>query len=305
MKVLAYVHTYNDDDVIDATIRALCEQTYPIEEILLVDNASTDATLNRTFPGNVTVIENRANLGTSGAVAIGMEYGLTHGYDWIYILDADSLPQPDAIERLVLCYEHLSPDLQATTWWLSSLLKEETGRLHHGCVITSRGIEMVDPAGDPPHYRCDTNMWSGSFYRLGSVREVGLPNPDYVLDWGDVIYGYEGMIRGYTGYLDQSSVVMHHLHPLDTLHLRPFASRFVKMYYAPPLRSYYYWRNSVYFWLYRYRGARLGRARLSHFVTFLKWLIKVSLFIREPGPNLRACCRGMWDGIHARLETRY
>ena len=50
MKVLGYVHTFNDAEVIDGTIRALCEQTYPIPEILLVDNASTDATLHRTSP---------------------------------------------------------------------------------------------------------------------------------------------------------------------------------------------------------------------------------------------------------------
>lgn len=305
MKVLAYVHTYNDADVIDATIQALCEQTYPIAEILLVDNASTDATLDRTFPSKVTVIKNDQNLGTSGAVATGMEYGLTHGHDWIYILDADSTPQADAIEKLVRCYQRLSPELKATTWWLSSLLKESTGYLHHGCVITSRGIETVNPLPEPSYYPCDTNMWSGSFYRLDAVRAVGLPNRDYVLDWGDVIYGYEGMIRGYTGFLDQSSVVLHHLHPLDTLHFRSFATRFVKLYYAPPLRSYYYWRNSVYFWLYHYRGKRFGKPTIDHFAMFLKWLIKVSLFIKQPRPILHACSRGMWDGIHARLENRY
>jgi rhamnosyltransferase len=305
VKILAHVHTFNDANVIDGTVRALCEQTYPIAEILLVDNCSTDATLDRTFPSKVTIIKNEQNLGTSGAVAIGMEYALAHGYDWIYILDADSAPQADAIERLVRCYQSLTPELRASTWWLSSLLKENTGLLHHGCIITPRGIEMVTPPPEPPHYRCDTNMWSGSFYRLDAVRKVGLPNRDYVLDWGDVIYGYEGMIRGFTGFLDQSSIVLHHLHPLDTLHFRRIGLRFVKLYYSPPMRCYYYWRNSIYFWLYEYRGNKLGRPIIGHFIMFLKALIKVSLFIKGPGPILHACVRGVWDGVHARLENRY
>ena len=305
MKVLAYVHTFNDGDVIDRTIRAFCEQTYPIPEILLVDNASTDQTLDRPFPGKVRIIKNDQNLGTSGAVAIGMEYALTHGYDWIYILDADSVPQPDAVERLVHCYESLSPQLQASTWWLSSLLKDSTGHTHHACVFTPRGIEMVQPPANPTHYACDTNMWSGSLYRLEVVRKVGLPNRDYVLDWGDVIYGYEGKVRGYTGFLEQSSIVLHNLHPLDTMHFRRLGLRLVKLAYSPPLRNYYHWRNSIYFWLYVYRGKRFGRPTILYFTMFLKWMIKVSLFLKKPVPILWACWRGMWDGINARLDKRY
>src|SRR5713226_4025600 len=109
LKVLAYLHTYNDAEVIDDTVRALCEQTYPIPEILLIDNASTDGTLDRAFPSKVTIIKNDQNLGTSGAVAAGMKYALLHGYDWIYILDADSSPGPDAIANLLRCYGNLSP----------------------------------------------------------------------------------------------------------------------------------------------------------------------------------------------------
>ena len=306
MKVLAYLHTFNDADVIDATIEALLALTYPIPEILLVDNGSTDRTLDRPFPSKVTVIRNGQNLGTSGAVAIGMEYALAHGYDWIYILDADSLPQPDAIDKLVQCYESLSPEVRANTWWLSSLLKDSTGHVHHGCVFTPRrGIQMVQPPAQPSHYACDLNMWSGSFYRLDLVCKVGLPNRDYVLDWGDVIYGYEGMIRGYKGFLEQSSVVVHNLHPYDTMHFRRLGLRLVKLAYSPPLRNYYHWRNSVYFWLHVHRGKRFGRPTIAYFIMYVKWMIKVALFLKRPLPILWACTRGVWDGINGRLERRY
>jgi rhamnosyltransferase len=305
VRVLGYVHTYNDVEVIDGTIQALCDQTFMIPEILVVDNGSSDGTLDRVFPSKVTIIRHDQNLGTSGAVVSGMEYALAHGYDWIYILDADSGPEPDAIERLVRRYQSLTPEVQAGTWWLSSLLKEGTGYLHHGCVLTRRGIEMVDPPSEPPHYKCHTNMWSGSFYRLAAVQQVGLPDPNYVLDWGDVIYGYEGMIRGYTGFLDQSSVVLHNLHAIDTLHFRRFGPRFVKLFYSPPIRCYYYWRNSSYFWLYKYHGKNSGKITIIHFLQFFKWLIKVCLFVKDPRPILVGCIRGIWDGIHARLENRY
>ncbi len=304
MKVLGYVHTYNAAAVIDATIRALCEQTYPIPEILLVDNASTDGTLDRTYPSKVTIISNKDNLGCCGGVAIGMEYAMAHGYDWIYILDGDSAPSPEAVENLVRCYQRLSPQHQATTWWLSSLLTD-VGYVRHGCVFTPRGIEMVDPPPQPSHYPCETNMWSGSLYRLDAVRDVGVPDSNYVLDWGDVIYGYEGMVRGYTGFVEQTSVVRHHHSPVDTLQHRRVGPRVVKVYYAAPIRCYYHWRNSIYFWMYRYRGEHRARLRVAHFYMLLKSAIKVALFIPERGPVLRACARGIWDGLHARLERRF
>jgi hypothetical protein len=37
-------------------------------------------------------------------------------------------------------------------------------------------------------------------------------------------YGYEGMIRGYCRFVDQSSIVLHHMHPIATLRLRRLAA---------------------------------------------------------------------------------
>lgn len=305
VKVLAYVHTFNSTDVIGAAVEALCRQTYPIPEILLIDNASTDGTLDRAFPDKVTIIRNNHNLGASGAVAAGMEYALAHGYDWIYIVDADSAPEPKAIENLVNCYLSLSPELQSSTWRLGSLAKDaDTGFLHHGSVFTPHGIKILDPPPQPSRYRCDAHIWSGSFYRLDAVRTVGLPDPNYLMDWGDMIYGYEGRIRGYAGFVDQSSVVIHHMGALETLRF-PFGTRLVKLFDLSPMRSYYYWRNSIYFWIYKYRRGLSPMPIVVHLLRFCWWQIRVALFVRAAGPTLWACLRGLRDGISGRLENRY
>ena len=111
--------------------------------------------------------------------------------------------------------------------------------------------------------------------------------------------------RGYTGFVEQTSVVRHHHSPVDTLQHRRVGPRVVKVYYAAPIRCYYHWRNSIYFWMYRYSGENRARLRLAHFYMLLKSAIKVALFIPERGPVLRACARGIWDGLHARLERRF
>ena len=101
MRVLAHIHTFNDADIIDRTIAAVLLQTRPVNAILVVDNASTDGTLERPSLKHATVVRHPENLGTSGAVASGFRFALERDYDWIWILDADSLVRPDALEKLL------------------------------------------------------------------------------------------------------------------------------------------------------------------------------------------------------------
>ena len=124
MRILGHIHTFNDENVIEQCLGAMLAQTRPPDAILIVDNGSTDATLERDFPPTVTVIRNGRNLGTSGAVHIGLKYAMENGFDWACILDADCAPRPDALEKLVGLWESLPPDVQAKTWRLSSLPME-------------------------------------------------------------------------------------------------------------------------------------------------------------------------------------
>ena len=143
MRILGHIHTFNDEDVIDRSLGALLDQTYPVDEILLVDNGSSDGTLGRSFPDKVTVIRHQENQGTSGAVIAGFQYAIDRGYDWIWILDADSAPRKDALEKLVHLYQSFFPDLQGQLWRLASLPVDPTCHEPlHGFVLTSRQFSL-------------------------------------------------------------------------------------------------------------------------------------------------------------------
>src|SRR6266700_8019495 len=98
MRVLAHIHTLNEAAVIEQAIAALERQTRPPDAIIIVDNGSTDGTRDRRFPEGVTVIRNPTNVGVSGSIRNGILYALEHGFDWIWILDADSAARSDALE---------------------------------------------------------------------------------------------------------------------------------------------------------------------------------------------------------------
>src|SRR5438874_5929113 len=186
MRVLAHIHTFNDADIIDGTIAAVLRQTRPVDGILVVDNASTDGTLDQPMLKNAMVLRHPINLGTSGAVCSGFRYGLDHQYDWIWLFDADSVPEPEALERLLTLFAGWPRRLQDKTAFLACLpLDAQDGKPRHGGMFTKYGLTQIDPTPEQRYYRCNTTIWSGCLYRLLAVREIGLPNPDYVLDRGE------------------------------------------------------------------------------------------------------------------------
>jgi GT2 family glycosyltransferase len=88
----------------------LRSQTPPADAIPIVDNASTDGTLDRAFDENVRIVRNPENLGTSGAIRVGFAYALELGFDWTWVFDADSVPEPEALETLLAFFERLRPN---------------------------------------------------------------------------------------------------------------------------------------------------------------------------------------------------
>ena len=203
MKVLGHIHTFNEAAVIDRSVRALLDQTYPVDEILLVDNASNDDTLKRPFPDQVKVIRYRENLLTSAPIITAMQYAKTYGYDWVSLPDGDSAPRPDALAKLMGLYSSFDAELQESVWLLAALPVDlTTQRPDHGFMVTRKGLKHVLPDPDQDAYECDATIWSGSVYKLTAVEKVGLPRADYAMDIAEIEYGYRG--RRFGGLLPVS-----------------------------------------------------------------------------------------------------
>jgi rhamnosyltransferase len=322
VRVVAYMHTFNAADIIEQTIEALQRQTRPLDAILLVDNDSRDGTLDRTFPENVVVIRNGANVGPSGAIPVGFRWALENKFDWIWVLDDDSAPEPEALAALLELYAGWPRQQQEETGFVSSLpLNQPESEPLHGRLITPYGRELITPAPDQRHYMCNVKVWSGCLFRLAAVRRVGFPNPDYFIDRGELEYAYRMMKAGYNGYIHQDSILIHNVRGTPGLvgkqfKVGPIALRFYEL---APLRCYYTVRNTFYFTLYdmtetpfaKFRElfrlrSRAGRGFMSGIVWQASFLmLNFALRPRTKGPQLRACFRGVWDGVAGNVAARF
>lgn len=89
MQISVVIPTYNRCAVICRSIDSVLRQTRPPNEIIVIDDGSTDDTLNKLeaqYSDQITVIEIPKNAGVSAARNVGIKY--SHG-DWIALLDSD------------------------------------------------------------------------------------------------------------------------------------------------------------------------------------------------------------------------
>jgi len=92
--------TYNSGRFIKRCIESVLAQRYPLKEIIVVDNNSTDGTIDilDQFEGRCLIQYNPSNIGFAEAQnqAISMAKG-----DWVLTLNPDVLLLPNFIESLV------------------------------------------------------------------------------------------------------------------------------------------------------------------------------------------------------------
>ncbi len=99
---------------LDAAIASVFAQSYPNREIVLVDNASTDGSVDRVAAAcagreDFRLVRAASNLGPAGGACLGLP--ACRG-DYIARLDADDLARPDRLARQVALLER-RPDLVA------------------------------------------------------------------------------------------------------------------------------------------------------------------------------------------------
>jgi rhamnopyranosyl-N-acetylglucosaminyl-diphospho-decaprenol beta-1,3/1,4-galactofuranosyltransferase len=305
MRVLAHVHTFNDAEVVERALDAIRRQTRPPDAIVVVDNASTDGTLDRIFSKDVTVVRNPSNLGMGGAIGIGFARAAEQGFDWTWVLDPDGVPEPDALEKLLGFFERLAPLQREQVYFLACRLG--TGEKEYAPILLSEaGLEFLPLNPNADSCRCDCFLWAGSLFRMPAVAKIGMPSPDYFADLSELEFGYRAQQLGFAGYVVNASVLHHNLGrpPGNAVRLLRLGPLSFPLFEASPLRAYYYPRNLLYFWMYQFRPYR-PRLALRSIVHALVYTAGFAVRPVSHRRQLMSCLRGLRDGLTGHIERRY
>jgi rhamnopyranosyl-N-acetylglucosaminyl-diphospho-decaprenol beta-1,3/1,4-galactofuranosyltransferase len=106
MTVAAVVLTYNRKGLVTKCLQGILRQSRPVDAIILVDNASTDGTVDLLrdegyFSNLMHYIQLKENIGSAGGFFTGVKYACEHGFDWLWLMDDDAIPTPSALENLL------------------------------------------------------------------------------------------------------------------------------------------------------------------------------------------------------------
>ena len=98
MKVAVVIPAYNEAATIrDVVQRALAQ----LQEVIVIDDGSTDGTAAAVADLPVTLIANPQNLGKGASLWRGFALALTEGADAVITLDGDAQHRPEDIPRLI------------------------------------------------------------------------------------------------------------------------------------------------------------------------------------------------------------
>jgi len=107
-KIAAVVVTYNRKGLLKECLDALLNQTYPLDSIIIIDNASTDGTpeflKENGYLDNpkIDYVRLPENTGGAGGFYEGVKRGYKEGFDWLWLMDDDVKPQNDCLEKLLI-----------------------------------------------------------------------------------------------------------------------------------------------------------------------------------------------------------
>jgi dolichol-phosphate mannosyltransferase len=97
--VLASIFVYNEGDKMRRTLDHFPpSRSY---DLLVVDDGSTDGSLDNIERHNLTLIRNERNLGLGASIKKAFRYALDHGYKVIVILAGNGKDDPNEIDRLL------------------------------------------------------------------------------------------------------------------------------------------------------------------------------------------------------------
>ncbi len=299
--VCAIVVTYNRKELLRQCLQALQAQTLPLDEILVVNNASVDGTsdmLVAEFP-DVQHLELPENVGGAGGFAAGMKFAHEHGYHWFWLMDDDLLPASDALEKLVSA---LTVAENSAKIFVGGLAQNKSGKLAWSLKANNQWFndlsDFAEHSASGAGIAVEYLPFLGVLIPARAVSDIGLPRVDYFIYLDDVEYCYRARKNGYTILCVPQSKLFHPILPRDSVNLlgKEF---FIER--IPVWKSYYEIRNRILLGL-EYEGMRFWIHLWP--VVVLRIILSFLRYREERFAKLQFHILGLWDGFRGYTDRR-
>jgi GT2 family glycosyltransferase len=216
MKNLPLISTvilnWNGKEYLSSCIQSVKRQTYPHIEIILVDNASADDSVEyiKNFFSDLRLIINHENIGYGGGNNRGIREGKGR---YIFILNSDTEIEENCVELL---WRYIETDQKIGVTTPKIVLYDRRDTLDAaGLTIYLDGLSIGRGRLEPQEkYNHSEEVFFGSgcasLFRREMLEEIGLFDEDFFAYAEDTDLGWRARVAGWKTYYVPEAVVYHH-----------------------------------------------------------------------------------------------
>lgn len=189
--VCGVVVTFNRKQLLRDGLKALRRQTRPLDQIVVVNNHSSDGTdqlLAEEFAG-LPRIDLQENCGGAGGFHEGMKWAYGQGYEWMWVMDDDIEPLPSALETM-LRFQDVSRFIHARREAPEGMVSLEALWDLSSCWPMQIGTDPTFEQSDRPWISIRFGNFEGALIHRSVVDKAGLPDSRFFITGDDTMYGF-------------------------------------------------------------------------------------------------------------------
>lgn len=292
--ICAIVVSHNPPQSFADTIKALLPQ---VESAVIVDNGSGEAAQNllarmaQEYKPKLAVLSNPDNRGLAEAQNQGVQYASEMAAAWVLLLDDDSIPAPDMVEKLKTGYLNHSVK-QSIDIVSPAILEKNTGGVSHYVLPLWGPFFHRSGFGNRDTLEPFAVIASGSLIKTSAFMEMGLFREEFFIDYVDTEFCLRLASNG-RKILAVRNAILHHQLGAKTAH--DVGSFTIIASNHGPERRFTIYRNRVVVWK-RYCFRTPGY--ICYDMLAALWDIsRILLFEREKMKKLGAALQGLAIGI--------
>ena len=211
--VAVVIPNWNGADTLAVCLDSLIKQCLK-STIIVVDNGSSDNSLEILDQYEVLVVKNSQNLGFAGGVNSGIRKAISLRCKYVALLNNDATAHPNWLRDLVMCLDANPSSGIATGKMMNSkgTSLDSTGELY-----SYWGLPYPRGRGELELSRYDQEKeifgasGGASLYRVSMLEEIGLFDEDFFAYYEDVDISFRAQLAGWKVTYEPKAVVYHEI----------------------------------------------------------------------------------------------